>query len=210
VVRSVISSGVGRVEPRRLVRWTVGCSIAGDAYAWCEPRRFVRRRTGCRSRGCPGCPRSGGRVGQERTGRALTAAVVGDVVTADRESCCPATQNLGSVEVGVGRRRCAPARRCAFALAGSALAVPVWAFARSGTRGWLAGPASAAPVKIGVPAGAARIGQRPSPWTAGPRAQGRRIAVHPTGFGLRPRCRTGNGATPSSTVRRRGVAPGRC
>src|SRR5664279_4070834 len=128
-----------------MVRWTVGCSIAGDADAWCEPRRFVRRRTVCRSRGGPGCPRSGGRVGQERTGRALTAALVGDVVTADRESCCPATQNLGSVEVGVGRRRCAPARRCALALAGSALAVPVWAFARSGTRGWLAGPAPAGP-----------------------------------------------------------------
>src|SRR5664279_1594147 len=122
--------------------------------------------------GVPGVP--GQAVGWVRSapGRALTAALVGDVVTADRESCCSAAQNLGSVEVGVGRRRCAPARRCALALAGSALAVPVWAFARSGTRGWLAGPASAAPVKIGVPAGAARIGQRPSQWTAGPRVQG--------------------------------------
>jgi len=163
VVRSEISSGVGRVEPDAWCggRWVArspvmrmpGVSRGGSSVVV----------TVCRSRGCPGCPRSGGRVGQERTGRALTAALVGDVVTADRESCCPATQNLGSVEVGVGRRRCAPARRCALALAGSALAVPVWAFARSGTRGWLAGPASAAPVKIGVPAGAARIGQRPSP-----------------------------------------------
>ena len=29
---------------------------------------------------------------QESTGRAPTAVLVGDVVTADRESCCPATQ----------------------------------------------------------------------------------------------------------------------
>ena len=71
--------------------WTM--DVTGDADAWCEPRWLVGVVSKSIKGFVPGCPRSGGRVGQKRTGRASTAALVGDVVTADRESCCPATQN---------------------------------------------------------------------------------------------------------------------
>jgi hypothetical protein len=89
--------------------------VTGDADAWCEPRWLVGVVSMSIRGFVPGCPRSGGRVGQKRTGRASTTALLGVVVTAGRESCCPATQNLPLLRSASGDDAAhrSPVPRCA-------------------------------------------------------------------------------------------------